>query len=64
MVAPPRYSVVWSALERYEPKSAEGLAALRVTRERNKAERAERKYAEETPLFAMIDRAEDQAKGR
>ncbi len=64
LVPAPRYSLVWSALERYEPKSAEALAAARVVRERNKAERAEQRYAEETPLFAMIDRAEEQGKGR
>src|SRR5262245_22503162 len=29
MVAPPRWSLVWSALERYTPKSAESSAALR-----------------------------------
>src|SRR5271169_218899 len=49
MVPAPRYSLVWSALERYEPRSAESLAAARATRERTK----ERKWAEANPLYAM-----------
>lgn len=35
-----RYSLCWAPLERYEPRTAEQLAALRVRRERNKAQHA------------------------
>lgn len=44
----PRYSVGWSALELYEPRSAEELAAARVKRE----QRAIKNEAQENPLFA------------
>jgi hypothetical protein len=44
----PRYSLCWSALELYEPRSAEQLAAARAKRE----ERASEKEAEAHPLFA------------
>ncbi len=44
----PRYHLYWSALERYEPRSAEQLAASRVKRE----ERAIEKQAHTYPLFA------------
>jgi hypothetical protein len=51
-VAYDRWTVCWSALELYAPKSAEALAALRDTRERNKEERLDARWAEENPLFA------------
>src|SRR5262249_53504356 len=35
----PRYSLCWSALERYEPRSAEQLAAARVKRQQRAIER-------------------------
>jgi len=38
----------------YEPKSAEDLAALRATRERKKEERADKKFAEDNPLFTWM----------
>lgn len=57
-VAPFRYSLCWAPLEIYQPRSAEELAKLRVSREEKKAVRAEKKYQEETPLFAEIDRQE------
>jgi hypothetical protein len=44
----PRYHVCWSALELYEPRSAEQLAAARVKRE----QRALDKEAAAHPLFA------------
>jgi len=60
-----RYSLCWSPFERYTPKTAEQLAALRVTRERNKAEREAREFAEEFPLFALIEKAEkEEGRGR
>jgi hypothetical protein len=62
-VAPHRYSLCWAPIETYQPRSAEQLAAARVTRERNKAERAERKYAEDYPLFAEIERQEKEGRG-
>src|SRR5262245_32833255 len=44
----PRYSLCWSALERYEPRSAEQLAAARVKREQRTIDRE----AQAHPLFA------------
>jgi hypothetical protein len=55
----PRYSLCWSALERYEPLPAEKLAALRTTRERKKAERAEKRWAEAYPLLAWTENRHD-----
>ena len=46
-----RWSVTWSAIELYTPKCAEELAALRVSRERNKVEREARAWAEAHPLL-------------
>jgi hypothetical protein len=62
----PRYSLCWSTLERYEPRSAEQLAALRVRRERNKAEREEKKWAAEHPLLAWAEaiQREETAEGK
>lgn len=37
IVPAPRWSLCWSALELYVPKSAEHLATLRASRERNRA---------------------------
>lgn len=53
-----RWSVCWSALELYAPKSAEELAALRITRERNKVEKEAREWAEENPLLAYLERVQ------
>ncbi len=47
-VPSPRYSLCWSALELYTPKSAEQLAAARMKREANALDHA----AQENPLFA------------
>jgi hypothetical protein len=44
----PRYSLCWSALELYAPRSAEQLAAARLQRE----QRAIEKQAQDHPLFA------------
>jgi len=52
-----RYQLYWSALELYHPRSADQLAALRVSRERKKAERAEKKWAADNPLLAWAERA-------
>jgi|SRR5579884_979331 len=51
----PRYSLCWSALQRYAPRSAEQLAALRASREYKKAEQAEKKWAQENPLLAWAE---------
>jgi hypothetical protein len=51
----PRWTLCWSALELYAPKSAENLAALRESRERGKAEREEKKWAEENPLLKWAE---------
>jgi hypothetical protein len=55
-----RYSVLWSALERYQPLSAEALAAWRVSRERNRAERAEKEWAADHPLLAWAQRMQSE----
>lgn len=60
-VSAPRWSVCWSAIELYRPMSSEQLAALRVSRERGKAERAEQNFREENPLLAWIERNVDGA---
>ena len=44
----PRYSVGWSALELYEPRSADQLAAARIKREKRVID----SEAQENPLFA------------
>ncbi len=44
-----RWTLVWSALELYKPRSAEALAQLRATRESNK----DAKFAEDYPLFDL-----------
>lgn len=54
-VAAPRWSLCWSALELYEPKSAEQLAAAREKREAKAVE----KEAADSPLFADLIRAEE-----
>jgi hypothetical protein len=48
-----RYALCWQALELYRPKDAEQLAALRESRERNRAEREAQKERGENPLFAV-----------
>jgi hypothetical protein len=57
LVAAPRWTVCWSALERYQPRTAEQLAALRQTRQRKAAAREERKFAEENPLLYWAEQA-------
>jgi hypothetical protein len=51
-VHPHRYSLCWSDFPLYTPKSAEALAALRVSRQRGKAERERRKSEQDNPLLA------------
>lgn len=51
----PRYELCWSALELYEPRSAEQLAAARVKREH----RAIENEAQKNPLFAEQIRTGD-----
>jgi hypothetical protein len=53
----PRYSLCWSALERYEPRSAEQLAQLRASRERRRQERQDKQWAKENPLLAWAESA-------
>ena len=54
-VAAPRWSLCWSALELYVPKTAEALAALRASRERKREERADKKWAADHPLLAWAE---------
>jgi hypothetical protein len=53
-VPAPRWELGWSAIELYKPKSAESLAALRVSREQGREARADRQFAEENPLLAHV----------
>jgi hypothetical protein len=57
-VAPHRFNLCWAPLETYAPRTAEQLAATRVTRERNKAKTAEKKWAKDNPLFADLKEQE------
>jgi hypothetical protein len=65
-VHPHRYALCWAPLELYEPKTAEQLAALRASRERGKAARAAKRWAEENPLLAWAEgaRQEEEERGR
>lgn len=54
-VPAPRWSLCWSSLERYEPKSAEALAASRANRGRKRDEREEQRFQQENPLLAQAD---------
>jgi hypothetical protein len=61
-----RYSLCWAPFGRYEPKTADQLAARRATRQRKKAEREEKQWAKENPLLAWAEavrRQERQAEG-
>ena len=60
----PRYSLCWSPLERYQPKTAEQLAALRASRERNKAERADNQWAADHPLLAWAEAIQREEEAR
>ena len=65
-VHPHRYSLCWAAFDLYEPKAAEQLAALRVSREQKRAEREDRKWAEREPMWAPLaerDKRERQGRG-
>jgi len=55
-----RYSLNWAPYEKYQPKSAEELAALRASRERKKAEREEKQWASDYPLLAWSEAVQRQ----
>jgi hypothetical protein len=55
-----RYSLNWAPYEKYQPKTAEELAALRASRERKKAEREEKKWATDHPLLAWSEAVQRQ----
>lgn len=52
------YSLCFAPFDLYAPKTAEQLAALRESRERKKAEREDRKWKEQNPLFAWMEQGE------
>jgi hypothetical protein len=52
-----KYELCWSALERYEPRSAEQLAQLRATRDRRRQERQDERWAAENPLLAWAEKS-------
>jgi hypothetical protein len=65
LVAPHRYSLCWAPIEKYTPRSADQLAAARVTRERNKAIKEQAKFERDFPLWAEIERHEkEEGRGR
>ncbi len=64
VVPAPHYSLVWGALEKYEPRSAEQLAAARGVRERNKAAKEQVAFERDYPLWAEIERQEEEGRGR
>ena len=53
-----RYSLCWADFPLYSPKSADQLAALRESRERNKAAREQKKYEQQNPLLVWIERVQ------
>jgi hypothetical protein len=53
-----RWELVWGALETYRPRDAEGLAALRASREQKKAEREEAAFQRDNPLLAWAERVQ------
>ena len=55
-----RYSLCWAPYELYQPKTAEQLAALRLSRDRRKAEREEKQWAAEHPLLAWAEAVKSQ----
>ena len=62
-VHPHRFSLCWADFPHYEPKTAEQLAALRVSRERKRAEREDNQWAEREPLLAPLAKREREAEG-
>jgi hypothetical protein len=56
-----RFSLCWAGFALYHPRSAEDLAKLRETRERKREERADRKFAQDHPLFAYMGLTRDGA---
>lgn len=58
-----RYSLCFAPYELYTPLSAEKLAALREARERRAAEKRERKWALDHPLFAWAEEAREELEG-
>jgi hypothetical protein len=64
LVAPHRYSLCWSDIPLYEPKSAEELAALRVSRGKGREQRADKKWVEDNPLLAQAGIRRQDVDGR
>ena len=63
-VHPHKYSLCWADYPLYEPKSAEELAALRVSRERGKVAREEANFQRDNPLLAWAERENREAEER
>lgn len=53
-VPAPRWTLCWSSLDLYKPRSAEALAKARATRETRKEEKADRQWVEDNPLWAFV----------
>lgn len=59
IVHPHRYSLCFAAYERYHPRSAKELAALRASRGQKRDERDAKREAREFPLFVEATRGDD-----
>lgn len=54
-----RFSLCFAPYDLYHPKTAEQLAALRVSREQKRTEREAKAWAEANPLLAFIEQQDD-----
>jgi len=55
-VPAPRSALCWAPVEMYAPLTAEQLASRRQSRQRNRAEREARRWAEENPRNVAVAR--------
>ena len=61
-----RYELCWGPLDLYKPRDADQLAAIRISRERGRAEREQKRFEAENPLLAWSERVqmEEERRGR
>jgi len=65
IVPAPRWTLVWSAMELYQPKDADTLAKLRASREAGKKRRKQEQFAADNPLLSQAGiKPEDVERGR
>jgi hypothetical protein len=58
------FTLGWGEIDRYEPMTAEQFASLRASRERAKAEREEKGWREQAPLFSTWAERNAEPEGR